>query len=148
MKKEEIIALLPYSDPFLFVDQLISISDDAVSGTFTFKVDSFFYRGHFRNNPITPGVILTECMGQIGLVCLGIFILHVEKGSTNPTFAMSGTKINFYAPVYPGETVTVQSQKIYFRFNKLKCEVQMLNSENVVVAKGTIDGMLRESILE
>ena len=75
MKPEQIISLLPYQKPFLFVEGIDSISEDEIKGHYTFKKDESFYEGHFKNNPITPGVILTECMAQIGLVCLGIYLL-------------------------------------------------------------------------
>ncbi len=144
MKKNEIISQLPYSEPFLFVDEVLSVSEENISGTYTFHKDAFFYKGHFKNNPVTPGVILTECMAQIGLVCLGIYLFYKENKSVSksPTFALSSTEIDFYLPIFPGEKVTVHSEKKYFRFKKLKCEVKMLNLKNKIVAKGTISGMI------
>lgn len=142
MKINEIILQLPYSEPFLFVDEVLSVSEETISGTYTFHKDAFFYKGHFKNNPVTPGVILTECMAQIGLVCLGIYLLDKENSLTSPTFAMSSIEIDFYLPVFPGEKVKVLSEKKYFRFNKLKCEVKMLNGNDEIVAKGTISGMI------
>ena len=78
MNPEEIIRNLPYQKPFLFVDELLEISENGVTGTYTFLTDAFFYEGHFKENPITPGVILTETMAQIGVVCLGIYLLKDE----------------------------------------------------------------------
>ena len=74
MNFKEIISRLPYSRPFLFVDEILSISENGVEGTFIFSPDLDFYKGHFKDNPITPGVILIETMAQIGVVCFGIFI--------------------------------------------------------------------------
>ncbi len=142
MEFHEILAQLPYSEPFMFIDQLLSISDEGASGVYTFSPNAFFYEGHFKNNPVTPGVILTECMAQIGLVCLGIFLFSKENHSEESSFALSSTEIDFYLPVYPNEQVTVVSEKIYFRFNKLKCKVKMLNSKNEIIAKGIISGMI------
>ncbi len=73
MKSKQILSLLPYQDPFLFVDEVTLISREGVTGKYTFKKTAYFYKGHFKDNPVTPGVILTECMTQIGLVCLGIY---------------------------------------------------------------------------
>jgi len=64
---------LPYSSPFLFVDELITVDENSIVGNFTFNEDLDFYKGHFKDNPVTPGVILTETMAQIGLVALGIY---------------------------------------------------------------------------
>lgn len=144
MKNQTIIERLPYSEPFLFVDEILSVSTEDITGTYTFSKNSYFYEGHFKNNPITPGVILTECMAQIGLVCFGIFLLSEEQVSENTNFALSNTDIDFYLPVFPDEKVKVISEKIYFRFNKLKCKVKMLNTRSELVAKGTISGMILE----
>lgn len=142
MKYNYILDSLPYTEPFLFVDEILSVSEESISGSYTFFRDAFFYKGHFKNNPITPGVILTECMAQIGLVCFGIYLLKDENVSEMSTFALSSTEIDFYLPVFPGEKVTVISEKVYFRFQKLKCKVKLLNTKDEIVAKGTISGMI------
>jgi 3-hydroxyacyl-[acyl-carrier-protein] dehydratase len=143
MNAIEIIKNLPYQKPFLFVDELTEISENGISGNYTFKENEFFYEGHFKENPITPGVILTETMAQIGVVCLGIFLLKEEIYSDKkPQIALTSNEVDFYLPVLPNEKVTVISEKEYFRFNKLKCIVKMMNSKNELVCRGTISGMI------
>ena len=143
MTAQDIIALLPYDEPFLFVDELSDISSEGISGHYTFKKEAYFYKGHFKDNPITPGVILTECMAQIGLVCLGIYILKDQfKGKPKPQIALTSSQMDFFLPVYPGEKVTVISEKTLFRFNKLKCDVRLFNEKKELVCRGKISGML------
>ena len=141
MNTSEILAKLPYSPPFLFVDDLVSVDENGVTGSFTFKEDLDFYKGHFKNNPITPGVILTETMAQIGLVCLGIFLVGKDLNE-NSQIGLTSTEIEFLKPVFPGEKIKVISEKIYFRFNKLKCKVKMLNEKSEIVCEGTIAGII------
>lgn len=141
MRKEEIIPKLPYSKPFLFVDEIIRVDENGVEGTFTFDEKLDFYAGHFKDNPITPGVILTEVMAQIGLVCFGIFLLN-DTFNIETSIALTSTEIHFLKPVYPKEKVTVISEKIYFRFGKLKCKVSMKNEKEEVVCSGIIAGMI------
>jgi 3-hydroxyacyl-[acyl-carrier-protein] dehydratase len=144
MTLEEIISLLPYQEPFLFVDELISASEEGVQGSYTFDENAFFYQGHFKNNPITPGVILTETMAQIGLVCLGIYLMKEEITKTeNIQIALTSHQIDFFIPVKPGESVSVISEKVYFRFHKLKCKVKMFNTNDDLVCRGTIAGMIK-----
>ena len=138
-RNQHIINKLPYSKPFLFVDEILHIDENRVEGTFTFSEELDFYKGHFKDNPITPGVILIETMAQIGLVCLGIY-LTLDDNFTQIAFTSS--EIEFLKPVYPNEKVKVVSKKVYFRFGKLKCNVCMLNSENVEVCSGTLSGMI------
>lgn len=141
MEKTDIISKLPYSKPFLFVDEIVSIDEDGVEGEYTFDENLDFYKGHFKENPVTPGVILIEVMAQIGVVCLGIFLLN-EDLKSNSLIALTSSSIDFLKPVFPNEKVVVISKKIYFRFGKLKCEVSMKNQKEEIVCSGTISGMI------
>ena len=144
MTTKEILNLLPYSPPFLFVDELHEVSENGATGSYTYKADEFFYQGHFTDFPVTPGVILTETMAQIAVVCLGIFLCKDEIAvSSMPQIAMTSMEVNFSAPVFPGEKVTVSSQKKYFRFGKLCCDVEMRNSADKIVCSGSISGILK-----
>lgn len=141
MNHQDIINRLPYSKPFLFVDELIRIDENGAEGVFTFDEDLDFYKGHFQNHPVTPGVILTETMAQIGVACLGIYLLG-DRFTQQTQVAMTSTAIEFLKPVFPNEKVTVISKKIYFRFGKLKCEVIMHNENGEEVCTGTIAGII------
>jgi len=143
LNKKKIIQLLPYKPPFLFVEELTAVSENGAEGLYTFKEDEYFYQGHFKGNPITPGVILTEVMAQIGVVCLGLFLLQDQiSEAQKPQIALTSNEVDFFLPVFPGEQVKVISEKIYFRFNKLKCKVQLFNEKEELVCRGTIAGML------
>ena len=144
MKKETVLQLLPFQAPFLFVEELTYISENRSEGYYTFKNDEYFYQGHFKDKPITPGVILTEVMAQIGVVCLGIYLLKKSFSEIKkPQIALTSNEVDFFLPVKPKERVNVVSEKIYFRFNKLKCKVQLFNEKNELVCKGTISGILK-----
>tara|TARA_B110000240_G_scaffold135441_1_gene150190 strand:+ start:307 stop:759 length:453 start_codon:yes stop_codon:yes gene_type:complete len=144
LKKETVLQLLPFQTPFLFVEELTYISENRSEGYYTFKNDEYFYQGHFKDKPITPGVILTEVMAQIGVVCLGIYLLKKSFSEIKkPQIALTSNEVDFFLPVKPKERVNVVSEKIYFRFNKLKCKVQLFNEKNELVCKGTISGMLK-----
>jgi 3-hydroxyacyl-[acyl-carrier-protein] dehydratase len=141
MSNQEIISQLPYSKPFLFVDEIIHIDENGVEGNYIFDENLDFYKGHFKDFPVTPGVILTEVMAQIGVVCLGIFLLNNEFNKMT-SIALTSTDIEFIKPVFPNEKITVFSEKIYFRFGKLKCKVIMKNEKGEVVCTGIIAGMI------
>ncbi|MFN4197682.1 MAG: 3-hydroxyacyl-ACP dehydratase FabZ family protein [Flavobacterium sp.] len=137
--KQDILQKLPYDKPFLFVDELLHIDEEGAKGVFTFDPNMECYRGHFKNHPVTPGVLLIETMAQIGLVCLGIYITQ-EKQVQHIAFTSS--EVEFLQPVYPGETVTVVSRKIYFRFGKLKCAVQLFKANGEEACSGTLSGII------
>ena len=143
MAFEEIISKLPYSQPFLFVDEILEVDENGIRGTYTFDANHEFYKGHFKDNPVTPGVILTETMAQIGLVCFGIHLMNESENSiADVKIALTSSEVDFFKPVFPAEKVVVISKKVYFRFNKLKCKVEMLNEKQELVCRGTIAGMI------
>jgi 3-hydroxyacyl-[acyl-carrier-protein] dehydratase len=144
MTSQEIISKLPYAYPFLFVDEILSVDKNAITGTYLYDEKLPFYEGHFKGNPITPGVILTETMAQIGLVSMGIYMMKSQGSNLEEIqIALTSTAMDFFKPVYPGEKVTVKSEKQYFRFNKLKCKVEMYNEKEELVCRGEIAGMMK-----
>ncbi|MDC6351469.1 hydroxymyristoyl-ACP dehydratase [Zeaxanthinibacter sp. PT1] len=140
MDTSEIIKRLPYGEPFVFVDSLLEASEEGVTGHYTFRKQSVIYEGHFKKKAVIPGVLLTECCAQIGLVCLGIF-LTAKEDARETAFALSSSEMEYLIHVLPGEQVKVRSEKIYFRFGKLKCKVWMWNAEDKLVCKGVLAGM-------
>lgn len=148
----DILSYLPYKSSFLFIDNISSLDNEGVTGDYTLKREAFFYEDHFVNNPVTPGVIITEIMAQIGLVVLGIHL--IIGGSKDSGLAMdeesfpllTSTDVSFFKMVLPGEKVTVTSQKQYFRFGKLKCSIEMHNSEGKLVAKGIFSGIIKNAV--
>jgi 3-hydroxyacyl-[acyl-carrier-protein] dehydratase len=72
---------------------------------------------------------------------LGIFLLDDDL-NLELTIALTSTDIEFIKPVYPNEKVTVISQKKYFRFGKLKCEVVMKDEQQQEICTGAIAGVI------
>lgn len=145
----EILDLLPYKSSFRFVDEISFLDSNEVRGSYTLREDSFFYTDHFPGNPVTPGVILTEIMAQIGVVVMGLNLLVNGEAegldTSKPMFpVLSSTNVDFFKMVLPGEKVHVISKKEYFRFNKLKCRVEMYNDREEVVAKGILSGFIKQ----
>ena len=148
----DILNYLPYKSSFLFVDNISHIDNDGVKGDYTLKPDSFFYKDHFPGNPVTPGVIITEIMAQIGLVVLGIYLMlgdvkqHEGFEMHEDSFPLlTSTNVEFYKMVLPEEKVIVASKKQYFRFGKLKCAVEMHNVHSELIAKGVFSGVIKNA---
>lgn len=138
----QLLATLPYSSPFLFVDEILEVNDNSIKGKYSYREDEYFYQGHFRNRPVTPGVILTETMAQIGLVALGIHLSQESGNPSPPPFAFTSAEVNFMKMVLPGEEVTVEAEKIYFRMGKIKVNATMFNQAGEKVCKGVLSGMI------
>jgi 3-hydroxyacyl-[acyl-carrier-protein] dehydratase len=138
-----ILDQLPYKSSFRFVDEIAYLDSDKVIGHYTLKKDAFFYEDHFVGNPVTPGAILTEIMAQIGLVVLGIYLVKpAPDAPLIPVF--TSIEVAFLKMALPGEKITVISKKDYFRFDKLKCHVEMQDASGALIAKGVFAGIIKK----
>ena len=143
----EVLDLVPQQRPFRFIDEILSISEEEITGAYRFREDEVFYPGHFPGRPITPGVILVECMAQIGVVAYGMYLLAcrenvrpAEMKSPLSLFSLADG-IEFKGIVLPGERVIVRGRKIYMRKGALKVDVQMERENAEVVCLGKLAGM-------
>ena len=102
---KDIESLLPHRKPFLFVDEIISADEKGSVSEHTFTEDEFFFKGHFPEYPVVPGVILCETMAQAGGAALS-FQKKVPEGSL--FFFASLDKVKFRNQVRPGDKVRME----------------------------------------
>jgi len=144
LSPEELLALVPQQAPFRFIDEIISVDDDGIEARYRWKEDADFYRGHFPGNPLTPGVLLLECMAQAGIVALGLYLL-VKQGASadleNPVPVFTDASVEFSGLVRPGDSVRVTAKKVFYRRRKLRSEVEMHLEDGTLVCAGNVSGM-------
>jgi 3-hydroxyacyl-[acyl-carrier-protein] dehydratase len=139
----ELLARIPQQPPFRFVDEIVSVDDDAIEARYRWRPDADFYRGHFPGNPVTPGVLLIESMAQAGVVALGLYLLSKEDAAETDKLVTVFTDANveFTGRVLPGDRVHISGRKVYFRRRKLRSQVEMRLDDGSVVCTGTLSGM-------
>ena len=96
----DIKSLLPHREPFLFVDAIISADEKGCVCEHTFTEKEFFFKGHFPEYPVVPGVILCETMAQAGGAALS-YQKKVPDGSL--FFFATLDKVKFRNHVRPGD---------------------------------------------
>jgi 3-hydroxyacyl-[acyl-carrier-protein] dehydratase len=140
---QQVLDLIPQQDPFRFVDEILEIDSDHIVGTYRFRPDADFYRGHFPGNPVTPGVILIEAMAQMGIVALGIYLhaLESESDTAKMMTLFTDADVEFAGIVNPGDRVTITAEKVFFRRRKLRSKVEMNLDDGTIVCSGTVSGM-------
>jgi 3-hydroxyacyl-[acyl-carrier-protein] dehydratase len=140
---KQVLDLIPQQDPFRFIDDILEIDDDHIVGTYQFRPDADFYRGHFPGNPVTPGVILIESLAQVGIVALGIYLLaqESEAETAKVTTLFADTSVDFGGIVKPGDRVTITAEKVFYRRRKLRSKAEMKLDDGTIVCSGTVSGM-------
>lgn len=146
---DSIMQMMPYKEPFKFIDEITYLDEHRIEGRYLFDPGSSFYRGHFPDYPLTPGVILIEVMAQIGLVAFGLYLLSLSNDVIGIGYdkipVLASADINFRKRVLPGETTYVVSEKMLFKHRMLVCKVKLLNSNKDVIAQGRISGFIADN---
>jgi len=99
----EIKKLIPHRSPFLFLDdcEILEFGKRGLSNKI-FMENEYFFKGHFPNNPIVPGVVIVEGMAQTA----GVVIAHSLKSENNKSVLfMSIQKAKFRKPVLPNYAI-------------------------------------------
>ncbi|ETA80248.1 MULTISPECIES: 3-hydroxyacyl-ACP dehydratase FabZ [Youngiibacter] len=105
MDINEIMKTIPHRQPFLLIDRV----DEVRPGEYCRAIKNVtmnedFFRGHYPEHPVMPGVLIVEAMAQTGAV--GILSMESMKGKM-PFFA-GLDKVKFRKQVRPGDTLTLE----------------------------------------
>ena len=99
---ENIKKIIPYDKPFLFIDKVISLSNNRIVAVKELTGKEYFFKGHFVGFPIMPGALTVEGMGQAATLLVRSNIPnHKEKD----ILAYKLKEVKFMAPILPGDQV-------------------------------------------
>lgn len=103
-------SLLPHKKPFLFVDTLLSADETGAIGEYTFTEEkNDFFKGHFPDYPVVPGVILVEAMSQLA----GAAVVARGVLGAQAAFAFASIEsARFKKPVRPGDKLVIVAKNI------------------------------------
>ncbi len=137
-----ITQLIPHRPPYLLVDNIshVSYQQQLIAGNIYIAPDDPYLEGHFPGNPIYPGMLMLECLGQLAL-SLYYFVMqqsnHIVEERSIPTIVL--TKVlgaHFLNPIIPPSSVELLAMNINHTglFNRAVAQALVDNRVSVIMA--------------
>jgi UDP-3-O-[3-hydroxymyristoyl] N-acetylglucosamine deacetylase/3-hydroxyacyl-[acyl-carrier-protein] dehydratase len=132
-----IMKILPHRYPFILVDKIVEFRENYIEGIKNVTINEPFFQGHFPGNPVMPGVLQLEAMGQVG----GVLLLNtIENPEELWVYFVGMDNVKFRKPVLPGDQIVFKLEMINMKRNickmagkayvddKLVCEAELTAS--------------------
>ena len=124
LNQEQIKKYIPHREPFLFIDELTDIEKlKKATGIKIFTQKDDFFRGHFPEQPVVPGVVLVEMMAQTAAALIAYSIK--EETFDKIVYLMNIDNTKFRKPVF-------QNEKIFAKVNALRSKGRVWKFEGIL----------------
>lgn len=110
---EDLLSLIPHRPPFLYVDKIVDISENHIATEKRIDPKEAFFRGHYPQMPVMPGVLVCESIFQSGAILVAKIQqnLNIPKETTTQAKVPVLTRIReakFKKMVMPGDLLEVE----------------------------------------
>ncbi|NTV15199.1 MAG: 3-hydroxyacyl-ACP dehydratase FabZ [Desulfobulbaceae bacterium] len=134
----EILQLLPHRYPFILVDRILEMTlGERIVGLKNVTINEPFFQGHFPAEPIMPGVLILECMAQVGAILA--YLTEREKFGGQLVYFAGLDEVRFRRKVVPGDQLIIKTEvlknkgKVYKLASRAYVEEQ-LAAEAILMA--------------
>ena len=134
---EDIHRRIPHRPPFLFIDNILEITDTGAKASLTVHEDFSFFEGHYPGNPIMPGVLLCESVFQTGAIFLADFLKNQTLTDDKVTPVLSRIRdARFKRMVLPGDQIeiSVSIKDQMGQFYNLTGEIKNKNKTTLTIS--------------
>ena len=131
IEKENIKKIIPYKEPFLFIEKVLHLDKKKIIAVRRIRKDEEFLRGHFVNFPIMPGALIIEGMGQAGTLLVRY---NLEDHTKKDVLAYQIKNAKFKYPSFPGQELKyeIELKKIKEKGALLKGRVFLDNDPRFI----------------
>lgn len=119
---KQVMRLLPHAYPFLLVDRVLDCNPgEDITAVKNVTANEPFFVGHFRDNPIMPGVLIIEAMAQASMLCI-VGDTPESEAVSRGVFFMAIDSAKFRKVVTPGDVMVLKSRVAHRRGRSCRFE--------------------------
>lgn len=145
LNREQIMEIIPHRDPFLLIDEVLEMEVGVrIKARKYIKEEDFWFKGHFPDYPVTPGVLMIEMLAQAGAVCM------LSKPQYKGKIALFAgiDKAKFRKQVVPGDVLDLEveiiKEKLSIGTGKAIATVDGKKAVSCEISFAVIDGNKEE----
>lgn len=108
LDKNQIKEIIPYKEPFLFVEGVNEISENKISGFYQTSKEDYYFEGHFVDFKIMPGVLVVEALAQLSTI-----LLRKKIGEDHKNYHFLAYDVNscqFLKPIFPEDKIDLEAE--------------------------------------
>lgn len=108
LNKNQIKEIIPYKEPFLFVEGVEEISENKILGFYQTSKEDYYFEGHFVDFKIMPGVLVVEALAQLSTI-----LLRKKIGESHKDYhflAYDVRSCQFFSPIFPGDKIHLECE--------------------------------------
>lgn len=130
MDKAGIKKVIPHREPMLMIDQVTEMkAGEEIQTTFFLDPELDFFKGHFPNAPVMPGVLTVESMAQTA----DVLLLSAERYAGTIPYFIGIDGVKFKQKIEPGDLITIEAKVVKENLEKavVTCEATVYNKGEV-----------------
>lgn len=132
--REAIKKIIPHRHEMLLVDEVEIVSNTHVKGKVFLTEDCWFFKGHFPNNPVMPGVLQVEAAAQVGACAL----LNREENLGKTGYFAGIDRVKFRKMMLPGDVLNIEVEFIKMKMGIGKGEAKGYDKDGNLVFQGLL----------
>ena len=107
---EDVLSAIPHRPPFLFVDRVLEVTDKSIVAERTLRKEEEFFKGHYPQMPIMPGVLLCEALFQTAGILMSRYLNETDKDGRKIPVLTRIESAKFKQPAFPGDCLRLEVQ--------------------------------------